>query len=86
MGEWADYMIEHNKLRDYQAKWNSGSLDGLPGLKAARRDQGEVLWVGDLKARIRRLAGQREAMLVGVVIGMVIFGVLQALIFRERKS
>ena len=86
MDDWAEYMIEHNKLRDYQAQWNHNSLDGLPGLKVARRDRGEVLWVGDLKARVRRLAGQREALLVGVVMGMVLYSVLQALIFRERDT
>lgn len=86
MDDWADYMIEHNKLREYQAQWNHSSLDGLPGLKVARRDRGEVLWVGDLKAWSRRVVGQREAVLVGVVVGMVVYSVLQALIFRERMS
>ncbi|KAJ1338707.1 hypothetical protein MN608_01569 [Microdochium nivale] len=38
---------------DYQNEMNTSSLDGLPGLRAARRDTGENLLIGDVLSRVR---------------------------------
>ena len=68
------------QLRGYQAGFNSKSLDGLPGLRVARRDQGERLWLTDAKSWGRRIMAQKEGILVGLLIVnlaiiLVIFGV-----------
>ena len=70
MGHWASKQIEKGALEDYQAQWNADSLDGLTGLRAARRKNGERLWVTDLRARYRRVMGQREARVVGICGGV----------------
>ena len=54
----------------YQAQWNADSLDGLTGLRAARRTRGERMWVTGLRARGRRVLGQGEALGWGFVLGV----------------
>ena len=72
LGHWVSKKIENDTLQDYQAQWNSDSLDGLTGMRAARRKKGERMWVTGLKARYRRVMGQREAYGWGFVVGMVV--------------
>lgn len=72
MGHWASKRIKANTLHEYQKEWNYDSLDGLTGLKAARRDRGEVLWVTDLQASFRRIVAQREALVFGFVLAMIL--------------
>ena len=79
MGHWASRQIEKGALEEYQAQWNADSLDGLTGLRAARRKNGERLWVTDLRARYRRVMGQREARWWGFVEGLVTMLVLVAM-------
>ena len=66
------------KLQEYQTQFNGKSLDGLPGLKVCRRDNGERLWAGDAKAWARRVDAQREGLFAGFVVGilMVMFVML----------
>lgn len=71
LGHWASKQIEKNALLDYQAQNNAGSLDGLPGLGTARRDRGERLWVTGMKARVRRVAAQREALVWGMLVSVL---------------
>ncbi|MCJ1238683.1 hypothetical protein MMC14_006674 [Varicellaria rhodocarpa] len=70
--QWSVKMTSNNKMRGYQAQNNGSSLDGLPGLKAARRDRGErFLWVGDAKAWWRKVVlGGWEGVLLGMVMGL----------------
>jgi len=72
MGHWASKMIDKNELQNYQAKWNAESLDGLPGLSVARRDRGQRLWVTGLKARAKRVLGQREGLAWGLLWGALV--------------
>lgn len=73
MGHWASKQIEKNTLREYQKKNNAYSLDGLPGLKVAVRDSGESIWWVEVKTWTRRVfGGQREALGVGMMIGMIV--------------
>jgi len=44
-------------MDDYRANWNRRSLDGLPGLRVARKDFGESLWLGDVSAQVRKHDG-----------------------------
>lgn len=72
LGHWASNKIEKNELRNYQAEWNSHSLDGLPGLRVARQDSGERLWFINTKARALKIAGQWEALVVGTILGSIL--------------
>lgn len=72
MGHWAHGKVEKNEMSAYQQLNNLQSLDGLPGLRTARRDNREIIWLGDAKAAARRIMRQREALATGVVIGIFI--------------
>ncbi|KAG5974561.1 hypothetical protein E4U58_002834 [Claviceps cyperi] len=61
-----------NTIRSYQRAHNVTSLDGLSGLRASRRDAGERLWLGDVRAWIVRRACEREAMAVGFVLATLL--------------
>jgi hypothetical protein len=72
MGHWASKRVEANTLHEYQKEWNYDSLDGLTGLKVARRDRGEILWFTDLQASFRRIIAQREALAFGFVLATIL--------------
>lgn len=72
MGHWASKQIAGNALRPYQAQNNAASLDGLTGLRTARNDNGEILLLTEAKATYRQVTGNREALLWGMVLGMII--------------
>lgn len=71
MGHWARRKIETDSLLEYRANNNASSLDGCPGLRSAMRERGDWVGLTLLKARVRRLGGQREAVVVGVVMGVL---------------
>lgn len=79
LGHWAGKRVEAGEMGGYRVKNNLRSLDGLPGLRAARRDVGEWFWVEDARARVRRVMGQREAVGVGVVVGVLMVLLVQFL-------
>src|SRR5690349_18464653 len=58
LGHWAGKQVSSGTLHDYQSRNNARSLDGLPGLRAARKQAGERLWCEDIKARVT--AGNRS--------------------------
>ena len=58
---------EGRGIQNYRVKNNCRSLDGLPGLRAARRDHGEILLLGDVGARARRMGMQWGAVLLGML-------------------
>ena len=72
MGHWASNKIDKNELHTYQMEWNAKSLDGLSGLRAARRDLGERLWLADRKAAVMQVMAQREALIAGILIGIIL--------------
>ncbi|MCJ1266459.1 hypothetical protein MMC22_006344 [Lobaria immixta] len=78
LGHWASVTIEKGKLQKYQRDMNADSLDGLPGLRVARRDAGEHLWMTETTAHVRRIGAQKEALLVGVGIGILLILVVQS--------
>ena len=57
LGHWAGKQVSAGTLQQYQAKNNNSSLDGLPGLRAARKDKGERMWYRDMRVRLRRKSG-----------------------------
>lgn len=73
LANWADNTIEKGQLGSYQAEWNSGSLDGLPGMRSARLGNGErLLWVGDKKAWLKRAAASWDTLLFGIAVGAMV--------------
>ncbi|RYO91393.1 hypothetical protein DL766_001358 [Monosporascus sp. MC13-8B] len=60
----------------YQAKMNTHSLDGLPGLRSARRDVGERLWLGDSRAHLNRMLAERHGMAFGFLTAVVFYFLL----------
>ncbi|KAL7926566.1 hypothetical protein ACQKWADRAFT_143312 [Trichoderma austrokoningii] len=73
LDHWASKQTADNKMLGYQVTNNCHSLDGLPGLKTARREAGQVLWVGDLKARLRRIASEGEAVAAGFLLATLLY-------------
>ena len=68
LGHFAEKKVESRAMKEYQMEWNASSLDGLNGLRAARRDAGERLWVGDCRTWMRRRFGsERQAFSVAVL-------------------
>ncbi|KAL2114747.1 hypothetical protein VUR80DRAFT_57 [Thermomyces stellatus] len=71
------------EMAAYQAEHNARSLDGLPGLKTARRDAGEVLLWGEVKCRVRRVFEEKVSVCVGFLLAILLYlvgkhlGVLQ---------
>lgn len=57
LGHWAGKQVSAGVMDEYRAKTNARSLDGLPGLRVARRDAGERLWYGDVTAQVRKRNG-----------------------------
>jgi hypothetical protein len=70
LGHWASKKVEKDEMQTYQMEWNAKSLDGLNGLKAARRNRGERLWLTDTQATMTRIMAQREAVVFGIFIGV----------------
>jgi len=59
------------KMSEYRAKNNSRSLDGLPGLRIARIDKGERVWLDGMESAYRQLVAQRQGILFGFVMALV---------------
>ncbi|ELR10104.1 hypothetical protein VC83_07565 [Pseudogymnoascus destructans] len=73
IGHWAKKKMDKNALFEYQQNNNHDSLDGLAGLKSARRDRGELMLVADVRAWMRKVWGQKDAMLVGFMLAHWIY-------------
>lgn len=70
MGHWGKKQVENGVMNDYRAKMNSRSLDGLPGLRVARKDKGEMLLLRDLEAQVRKRNGV-QVLLVAVLSSLI---------------
>jgi hypothetical protein len=56
-------------LKEYRVKNNTRSLDGLPGLRGARRDHQEWLGVAEMRIwALRVLVSQKASILVGMML------------------
>lgn len=65
LDKWAGGKVEDNQVQDYHLKNNVYSMDGLPGLRTARRGVGQKLLVTEVLARTKRVAAEQEALAVG---------------------
>ena len=81
LDQWAGSKVEASKLFEYQKANNVTSLDGLPGLKTARRDAGQWLALVELQAFFGRLSREKGALIFGFLMGVFVLGLLRALGF-----
>ena len=65
------------ETHDYQKNNNFNSLDGLPGLRAARKSRGEMLWVGDAQNWLRRHRQTTDLLTVSLMSVVATIVVLQ---------
>lgn len=84
MDYWSSVKAQGNQIHKYQCQNNSDSVDGLPGLRTARRDAGQTLWVGDAKARLKRIGAEREAIAVGFFLAVLAYAVATAVARVQR--
>jgi hypothetical protein len=75
---WAGKSADGNRIREYQRVNNADSIDGLPGLRAGRRDAGEWLFVRDARAWAARVLRDGEAVLFGFCLALVLVFALRA--------
>ncbi|KAF2120502.1 pyridoxamine phosphate oxidase family protein [Lophiotrema nucula] len=68
---WASKMSKKNALLGYQRNMNFRSLDGLTGMRSARRARGQWMIAEDAKAWSRRVGHQWDAVLTGVVLTLI---------------
>ncbi|RSL63870.1 hypothetical protein CEP54_004980 [Fusarium duplospermum] len=76
MDAWLKKRVDSNTLQEYHNETNVLSMDGLPGLKAARRGVGERLWWTDAKAHAKRVLAQGEAIAVGFIVAVLLYVVM----------
>ena len=79
LGHWAGKQISAGTLQAYQAKNNNSSLDGLPGLRAARKDKGERMWYRDTMVRVRRRKGPWQMVVVAFLSALTTVLLMQTL-------
>jgi hypothetical protein len=70
--KWLQNKVNKKALEDYQVKLNSRSLDGLPGLRVARKMGGEWVVGHELRAHLQKLFWHPEAILLGIVFSFLI--------------
>ncbi|KAH8810574.1 hypothetical protein F5884DRAFT_897158 [Xylogone sp. PMI_703] len=58
-------------MDDFIAKWSARSLDGLSGLREARKMKGEILLIVDATAWLSRHLNHPLAIIFGVVLGVI---------------
>lgn len=81
--------VDNNTVNTYQVETNRTSIDGLPGLKAARRDAGETLWIADARAEVLRAARETRGVVLGVLIAVLVYfvtGVVDGLVVKAREG
>ena len=84
LGHWAGQTIEKGKMDEYRVKNNARSLDNLGGLRVARRNKGEIIWLADLQIMGQRFARQWDAVLFGAVLVLLTIAVLNSVPSTQR--
>jgi hypothetical protein len=77
LGHFAKKTVEQGLMEWYQQQANLRSLDGLGGLRAARRGKGENMRLQDARIWFRRILRQWDAMLVGALVATFAFASLR---------
>lgn len=72
---WRKKAAVSGQVAAYQVKTNTTSIDGLPGLRMARKAAAETLWITDLKARCRRALAETDGFLLGITAAVFLYGI-----------
>lgn len=80
LGHFAKKTVDQGLMEWYQQQANLRSLDGLGGLRAARRGKGENVHLQDLQIWLRRILRQWDAMLVGALITLFALALLRSVL------
>ncbi|KAK6541392.1 hypothetical protein TWF694_007204 [Orbilia ellipsospora] len=72
LNHWGKKKVEDGTLGEYQVKNNLRSLDGLPGLRIARRRKGEWMKIVEVWGTVMRIWGYLGCLLLGVFFGILI--------------
>lgn len=62
--------VDGEKVQAYHRKTNVDSIDGLPGLRTARRAVGQTLWLVDLHAWALRTAAEWRSVALGFFLAL----------------
>ncbi|KFA62322.1 hypothetical protein S40285_06367 [Stachybotrys chlorohalonatus IBT 40285] len=73
LDKWASHQATTNQMLDYQAQSNATSIDGLPGLKTARRSVSQWLWLEEAKAKARNVLAEKEALAAGFSLAVFLY-------------
>ncbi|OCL12026.1 pyridoxamine phosphate oxidase family protein [Glonium stellatum] len=84
--KWASSMEEKKALLGYQRNSNYKSLDGLTGLRSARRARGQWMLLEAGRARIGRIMKQWEAIVLGMLIMAFVMVVLKTVGFLVLEA
>jgi hypothetical protein len=81
LGHWAGKQVSKGEMGAYRQEWNYDSLDGLTGLRAARKVRGESLWIGDARTWMRRHSHGAQMVLVAILSTLITLGLVYGLDF-----
>ncbi|OJK04704.1 hypothetical protein ASPACDRAFT_49109 [Aspergillus aculeatus ATCC 16872] len=76
LGHWAGKQVQANKMRAYQKEWNYRSLDGLPALWTAVRDNNKFTGVAQLGNWARRHRDDIETAKTIVLVLFMAIGIM----------
>ncbi|KAF3191010.1 hypothetical protein TWF788_007196 [Orbilia oligospora] len=74
LNNWGQKQVDNGKLGEYQVNNNVRSLDGLPGLRNARRMKGEWTRTVEGWVVLLRVWGYLACFLMGLLLGILIVG------------
>ena len=77
LGHWTGKRVESNELRTYQKEWNVRSLDGLPGLHTALKDNHQLVWLKQLGNWTRRHRDEIEMVKTSILLLFISMAFLQ---------
>jgi hypothetical protein len=80
LGHFARKTVDQGLMEWYQQQANMRSLDGLGGLRAARRGKGENVHLQDALIWLRRIFRQWDAMLVGALIALFALALMRSVL------
>ncbi|PYI11836.1 DUF1446-domain-containing protein [Aspergillus sclerotiicarbonarius CBS 121057] len=77
LGHWTDKKVRSNELRAYQKEYNVRSLDGLPGLHTALKDNHQLIWLKQVGNWARRHRDEIEMVKTSILILFISMAILQ---------
>lgn len=80
LDQWAGSKVEASKMFEYQKQNNVCSIDGLPGLKTARKDIGQWLLLADSRASFGRIMKEKGAIAFGFIMGVLVLVLFRTLL------